>query len=68
MNAVTQPDRDAELEIEIDAAYDAMIAAKTDEESTAYFKTMARLIARRSPYQIQKMEIARRIAMRAARQ
>lgn len=61
-------DRDAALEAQIDAAYDAMVTAKTDEESKAHFRDMAVLIGRRSQHQILKMELDKRIARRAAKQ
>lgn len=61
-------DRDAILEAEIDAAYESMIHAKTDEGSKAHFHVMVRLIARRSPTQIQRMELARRLMLKQARE
>jgi hypothetical protein len=62
-------ERDVALEVEIDAAYNQMVdPAKTDEESRAHFHEMCRLIARRSPQRIQKMELDRRIALKRARE
>jgi hypothetical protein len=68
VSAAIPLDRDALLEAEIDAAYESMIHAKTDEESKAHFHDMARLIARRSPMQIQKMELTRRLLIKQARE
>lgn len=62
-------ERDEALEREIDAAYDQMVdPAKTDEESKAHFRDMAVLIGRRSPHQVQRMEIERRLLRRQAKQ
>lgn len=61
-------DRDAELEAEIDAAYERMVTAKTDEGSKEAFHDMARLIGRRSQSQILKMELAKRLARKQAKQ
>lgn len=63
----TQEQVDADLESEIDAAYERMIHAPTDEESKSAFHEMCLLIARRSPHQIQKMELDRRLVIRQAR-
>lgn len=69
MNAVTaQPDRDAALEMEIDAAYERMIKAPTDHGSREAFTEMAVLIRRRSPAQVLRMELERRLARRQAKQ
>lgn len=62
MSAVrSQEQVDADLERDIDAAYDRMIAAPNDTESKAHFQEMTRLIYRRSPHQVQKMEMERRL-------
>lgn len=61
-------DRDAILEAEIDAAYERMVKAPTDAGSLEAFHDMARLIYRRSPQQIQKMELTRRLLIKAARE
>lgn len=67
MNTQTQQTLDERLELEIDGEYDLMLAAKTDEESKSHFLEMCRLIHRRSPTQVQKMEIERRLAIRQAK-
>lgn len=59
-----QPDpgltADAALEARIDAAYDLMIKAPTDEESKEQFSVVNRLIRQRSPTQLLKLEMERR--------
>ncbi len=68
MNAVpSTTGRDAALEAEIDATYELMITATTDEASKAYWRDMVSLIYKRSPVQIQKMEFERRLAIKRAR-
>lgn len=67
MSAVrSQEQMDADLEREIDATYSRMIAAPTENESRELFKEMAILLRRRSPQQIHKMELERRLLMRQA--
>lgn len=44
------------LEIEIDKAFDAVLAAKTDEELTAAWQRMRELHGSRSPEQVDRME------------
>lgn len=69
MNAVrSQEQVDADLERDIDAAYDRMIAAPNDTESKAHFQEMTRLIYRRSPHRIQQMELERRLKFKRAKQ
>jgi hypothetical protein len=68
-----QPDsgreRDNALELEIDAEYNQMIdRSKTDEESRAHFHAMCLLINRRSPAQVHRMELDRRLAHKQLRE
>lgn len=51
---------DVALEAQIDAAYDLMIKAPTDEESKEQFGVVNRLIRQRSPTQLLKLEMERR--------
>ena len=62
MNAAIDPGiaADAELEARIDAAYERMVRAPTDEESREYFKEVNLLIRQRSPTQLLKLELERR--------
>lgn len=55
---------DAELEAKIDAAYERMIHAPTDEESRDLFGEVNRLILRRSKTQLLKLELERRVRAR----
>jgi hypothetical protein len=64
---MNQAQRDADLEREIDAVYERMVSASTEDESKALFAQMAQLIHRRSPHQVQKMELERRLSIRQAR-
>lgn len=63
-----QPDpgliADAKLEAQIDAAYERMVKAPTDEESKEQFSVVNRLIRQRSPTQLLKLELERRIRAR----
>ena len=68
MSAAIPLDRDAILEAQIDAAYELMVSAKTDEGSKEAFHVMARLIAQRSPQRIQKMELERRLMLKLTRE
>jgi hypothetical protein len=47
---------DAQLEVEIDYAYRAMLGADKPEIQRAAFDVMRNLIAHRSPAQIERME------------
>lgn len=68
MNAVrSQEQMDADLETEIDVMYERMIAEPDEVKARAHFQEMALLIRRRSHFQIQKMELERRLAMRQAK-
>lgn len=60
--------RDADLERQIDAAYELMVKAKTDEESKDHWRVMVGLIGRRSQSQILRMELAKRLARKQARE
>ncbi|MDP9090169.1 MAG: hypothetical protein M3O26_15665 [Pseudomonadota bacterium] len=62
-----QAARDEQLEREIDAAYERMLAASAETESREHFLEMARLIYRRSPQQVQKMEVERRLEIKRAK-
>lgn len=66
-----QPDpgltADAALEARIDAAYERMVKAPTDEESLDLFSEVNRLILQRSPSQLLKMEMERRQRARVKR-
>lgn len=53
--------RDAQLEAEIDAAYDRMLTGKTDDLKHAAFTEMAVLVRRRSPDQVMKLELQMRL-------
>jgi hypothetical protein len=66
MNAMrTQEQMDADLEVEIDAACERMSKGKSEAEQRAAWTEMAVLIRRRSPMQVMKMELERRIARKA---
>lgn len=68
MNAVrSQAKIDAALEAAIDAAYDAMLAEPDDEKAIAHFRTMRDLIAQRSQDQINRMQAAKRLAIKKAK-
>jgi hypothetical protein len=68
MSAVRdQESIDADLELAIDIAYDAMLAEPDDEKATGYFRTMRDLIAQRSPAQVKRMERERRLRTQEAR-
>jgi hypothetical protein len=58
---------DAKLEAQIDAAYQKMITAPTDEGSLEMFSVINRLIGQRSPTQLLKLEMERRQRARAKR-
>jgi hypothetical protein len=66
-----QPDSvlsaDAALEASIDAAYEAMVRAPTDEASREWFGIINRLILQRSPVQLLKLELERRMRAKAKR-
>lgn len=55
---------DNALEAQIDAAYEFMASAKTDESSREYLSEMSRLILRRSQSQQLKLELERRMRAR----
>lgn len=68
MNAVrTSEQRDIDLELEIDATYDRMIAEPDEAKARAIFHEMALLLYRRSPQQIHKMELERRLYIKKAK-
>lgn len=56
---------DNALEAQIDAAYEFMASAKTDEASREYLSEMSRLILQRSQSQQLKLELERRMRARA---
>lgn len=59
---------DAALEIQINAACARMVdPATSEEESRVAWADMASLIFRRSPHQILKMELERRIARKESK-
>lgn len=57
---------DAERESLIDASYDQMIAASTETDQRRHFKDMCYHVKLRSPEQVFKMEVERRIATKYA--
>lgn len=66
MSAVREPKerRDAALEVAIDTACDRMIAGGNSEAGLQAWADMCVLIRRRSPEQVAKMEIERRLLRR----
>lgn len=48
--------QDLLLECRIDDAFDAVLAAETDEQLTAAWQHMRELLATRSPEQVERME------------
>ena len=60
-------DADAALEAQIDAAYEAMVRAPTDEQSREWFSIVNSLISRRSPSQLLKLELERRMRAKVKR-
>jgi hypothetical protein len=59
--------RDAALEAQIDAAYEIMVKAPTDEESREHFSVVNRLLLQRSPTQLLKLELERRMRRKVKR-
>jgi hypothetical protein len=58
--SATMIDQDAELEAEIENAFQKMLAAHADEDvARNWFHVMVALVRRRSPEQIERMERAR---------
>jgi hypothetical protein len=57
---------DAELELQIDAAYERLIFSESEAASTLHWNAMIVLMRQRSPEQLMEMEIERRIGKRYA--